>query len=162
MYLSPAGRLGKTAELLVFSGMLAAAPKAVAQCPAPMPIRQEAPAVRSMQDRGTGRHWLLVRQGQRRGGPGELISWAGQPPADGAATTASAAPLPQLIIRGGDRVLLTDCGVAGDAVFEAVALEPASLGRTFHVRITLFGNSVLAVALAPGHAVLAPGLGARP
>jgi hypothetical protein len=122
--------------------------------------------IREIDDASTGDRWLLERNEQNPGGPGRLVRVAAHPGAHGGASaraadqTGEAQPLP--IIHAGDRLIVEEHTAVVDAVLEARALNPAAQGSTLEVRLTIGGNVVRAVALAPGRAALQPQAGERP
>lgn len=122
--------------------------------------------IREIDDPSTGDRWLLQRNEQNPGGPGRLVLVAAHPSAHlGASAQAAeksgeARRLP--IIHAGDRLIVEEHTAVVDAVLEARALNPAAQGSTLEVRLTIGGNVVRAVALAPGRAALQPQTGERP
>jgi len=69
--------------------------------------------------------------------------------------------LPVLVIHGGDKIIVEEHTTVVDARLEAVALGPAAQGNAFRVRLNIGGKVILAVATAPGQAVVASPIGAR-
>jgi hypothetical protein len=124
-------------------------------------------AVRILDDQGTGHRWLLVRQFDRPGAAALLLqmpdnhSCSQLAVADSAwrAPTARQKLLP--VIRPGDSIILSEDSPTSDARLEAVALQPATTGEVLMVRLRLGGHLLLAVATAPGSALLADRNGAR-
>lgn len=122
--------------------------------------------VREIDDPHTGDRWLLERNGRYPGGPGRLVRIAADCSACGGASgrvakkASEGRPIP--VIRAGDRLIVTEHTAVVDAVLEARALNPAMAGSALNVRLTIGGNVVRAVALAPGRAALQPETGARP
>jgi hypothetical protein len=122
--------------------------------------------VREIDDPYTGDRWLLLRNDQVPGGPGRLVLVAAHGNASGGAAPRAAGQagdaqfLP--IIRAGDRLIVEEHTARVDVVLEARAMNPAAPGAAFDVRLTIGGNVVRAVALAPGRAALQPMTGIRP
>lgn len=118
---------------------------------------QAANALREIRDPNSGARWLLLRDTACPGGPGRLIEVSGkdsngtaQPGAD--RTALRAVP----VIRAGSRVRVEEHTAVVDAALEGLALDSAVAGASLRVRLNVGGRVVLAVALAPGHAALAP------
>ena len=140
----------------------------------------EVAAVREVDDLATGTRWLLVRDPEHPAGPGRWVRSEEASPAESFATTGdkaapaighqsdaaagpSAAPLAgrvtppaAILMRGGDLVIVEQQTPVLTARLAAVALEPATLGRLFRVRLKATGARVWAIALGPGEARLAP------
>jgi hypothetical protein len=124
--------------------------------------------VREIDDPHTGARWLLMRDPSHPGGPGRLLESTRNParqrhPArqDAAGVKASSAEL-RPVLHAGDRLIVEENSAVVESRLEAVALGPAVLGSVLNVRLSVGGKVVRAVALAPGRAVLQPGMEARP
>ena len=118
--------------------------------------------VRQIDDPGTGRRWLLERDPAHPGGPGRLVDISGraiEPAMNAGAQAAVPSPF-RPVIRAGDRLVLSQETAVVSARFEAVALEPAAIGKEFKVRLKYGGKVMVAVALAPGLAKVAEEIGA--
>jgi hypothetical protein len=119
--------------------------------------------VRMIDDRGTGRRWLLVRQFDRPEAPALLLqmplkhSCSQLPVADSAWRSPAAHQKLLPVIRPGDSVILSEDSTIADARLEAIALQPAATGQVLRVRLKLGGHLLRAVATAPGNAFLADG-----
>ena len=131
-------------------------------------------AVRHICDPHTGMQWILERDYLNPGGPGLLI------PADDieqschrgpskatqetshttSKTNYSAGTLP-LAIHSGDRLVIEEITSRLETRLEAIALNSASIGQELNARLTFQSTSVRVVALGPGRATFARGLGAR-
>jgi hypothetical protein len=121
-------------------------------------------ALREIDDPKTGTRWLLVRDERRPAGPGRLIQAAtreghsgGQSGGLAAETVSSAkilAPLP-VVIRSGDRLVVEEHSSVIAMQLEAVALGPATEGKTLDARLKVGGKVVRVVALGAGRARLA-------
>jgi hypothetical protein len=118
-------------------------------------------AVRVIDDRGTGRRWLLAQQFDRPEGPALLLqmplshSCSQFPVADSAWQFTPAHQKPAPIIRSGDSVIVREESAISDARLEAIALQPAATGEVLIVRLKLGGHLLRAIAAAPGNALLA-------
>lgn len=99
--------------------------------------------LREIQDPNTGVRWMVIANMENPAGPGRLV------PAEAAEMEARAA-----VIHSGDRVVVEEHTVAADVYLEAKALEPASIGSRFAVRLKVGGKVLKAVAVGPGKAVL--------
>ena len=121
-------------------------------------------ALREIDDPKTGACWLLVRDESRPAGPGRLIQVAmreghsGGQSAESAADTVSPAkilaPLP-VLIRSGDRLIVEEHSSVVAMQLEAVALGPATVGKTLNARLKVGDKVVRVVALGVGRARLA-------
>ena len=126
--------------------------------------------VREIDDPHTGAHWLLIRDPSHPGGPGRLLRAEGpHNPSrqrnlarkDGAGVEPSHVEL-HAVLHAGDRLIVEEHSPTVEARLEAVALGPAVIGSALNVRLSMGGKVVRAVVLAPGRAVLQPGMEARP
>ena len=106
--------------------------------------------VREIDDPHTSERWLLMRDPSRPGGPGLLLLVASARTELRQAALGAATPAP--IIHAGDRVVVEEDSAVVDVRLEAVAMGPAVLGAGFKVRLSIGGNVVRAVALAPERA----------
>jgi hypothetical protein len=106
--------------------------------------------IREIDDPDNGDRWLLVRDASHPQGPGLmlLVSSARVVAAHSAPTTEMPAP----IIRIGDRVVVEENTAIVNARIEGAAMAPASAGLAFNVRLSIGGQVVRAVAIAPGRA----------
>ncbi len=130
--------------------------------------------LKQIDDAGTHLHWILIRDDARPGGPGRLVQASQVAESAAQRSTsemltgslargeklASVADSPGLkvnavVIRAGDRLLVTEHSPTVEAQIEAVALEPATAGTALRVRMKS-GGVVWAVALGAGSARLAP------
>lgn len=112
-------------------------------------------------DPSTGVRWLLVRDEGHPGGPGRLIR-VEPDRADLRSPSHDEVLVTRPAIRTGDRLRLEEHTGVVDAVLEAVALASARPGALLKVRLKIGGRVVRAIAVAPGRAVLASGMGERP
>jgi hypothetical protein len=119
-------------------------------------------ALRIIDDQGTGRRWLLVRQFDRPEAPALLLQMSLNQScsqlliADSAWRSPTAHQKLSLpIIRPGDSVILSEDSEISDARLEAIALQPAATGQVLMVRLKLGGHLLRAVATAPGSALIA-------
>jgi hypothetical protein len=128
-------------------------PRVLLSSPASAASIAQGEIVREIDDPHLGNRWLLKRDPSHPGGPGLLLlvsahragsAQPGQPPQ----TTAP-------VIHLGDRVVVEEHTPVVDARLEAVALNPAMAGSALHVRLTVGGRTMQAVALAPGRAAFA-------
>jgi hypothetical protein len=131
--------------------------------------------VREIDDAGTGNRWLLERDARHPGGPGRMVraeAMVAQRAAaqgahervalgSGGTTAFPASPSQAPLIHSGDRLIVEQHSRVLDAALEAVALGPAALGGEFRVRLAVGGAVILAVATAPGRAIIASGPGER-
>jgi hypothetical protein len=108
--------------------------------------------IREIDDANSGDRWLLVRNASHPEGPGLLllVSIARVVPAH----TTPLAETPAPIIRIGDRVIVEENTATVNARLDGAAMAPASAGLAFSVRLSIGGQIVRAVAVAPGRAVL--------
>jgi hypothetical protein len=122
--------------------------------------------VREIDDPHTGDRWLLMRDDAVPGGPGRMVLIAAHRHAPAGMLVRSAPERVDAVlgpvIRAGDRLVVEEHTAIADARLEARALNPATVGSAFNVRLTVGGRVVRAVALASGHAVLEPDTGVRP
>lgn len=114
--------------------------------------------VHEIDDPSSGVRWLLVRSGDRPGGPGRMLLLSAK---DSVARTAEPQVLPGRgsyvpVIRAGDTVVVEEHTGVADARLESVALGPALAGATLRLRLKLGGRIVRASASGPGHATLIP------
>jgi hypothetical protein len=131
-------------------------PQAAARCD------RSDPALREIDDIASGREWQLVRDANHVGGPGRWLQvQAGRHCADEGPATRIATSIDPAI-RAGDRIVIDEETGSATVRIEAVALEPAALGKTLRVRLQFGGASVRAVAQAPGHATLLRSIEAWP
>lgn len=113
-----------------------------------------ASVIREIDDLHTGERWLLLRDPSHPGGPGRLVvagSFEGAAKRDMKLSSISQLP----IIHSGDRVIVEEKTAIVEAHLEAVALAPAVNGARFPARLAIGGKTVSALAVAPGHAILA-------
>jgi len=139
--------------------------------PARVEGQVEGEVVREIDDPHTGDRWLLMRNPAHPEGPGRLVRATANLSQAGRGAPAEALPVAVLtmqrtqfmpIIHTGDRLIVEEKTAVVEARLEAVALSPAVSGSPLHVRLTIGGNVVRAVALGPGRAVLAPEAEAQP
>jgi hypothetical protein len=125
--------------------------------------------VRVVDDPATGDRWVLERDAQHPGGPGRMVlvaqglvfpgrerAFVAHPDSGREAATAAA------LIHAGDHLIVEEHTRLLDAVLEAIALGSAKEGGTFRVRLSIGGQVLRAVAVAPGRALLSPDLGVQP
>ena len=114
--------------------------------------------VREIDDPHTGDRWLLVRNDQIPGGPGQLVLVAAHRNPYGGTILRTAGPASDAqalpVIRAGDRLIVEEHTARVDAVLEARALNPAAPGSALDVRLAIGGRVVRAIALGPGRATL--------
>ncbi len=125
-----------------------------------MQVCYSAPApdeiVREIADPHTGARWLLLRDQSHPGGPGRLVqveSTRNQARRDKAAVELAQRDL-RPVIHAGERLIVEENSPVVETRLEAVALGPAAIGSPLHVRLTIGGKVLRAVALATGRAVL--------
>jgi hypothetical protein len=115
---------------------------------------------REIDDPSSGARWLLVGDKTNPGGPGRLELAPRVPLTDpGAGGRRTNAPQvgqtrPVTMIRPGDKLVVEEHSPTTDAYLEGVALGPAGPGTTLHVRLSIGGRVVRAVAVGPGRATL--------
>ncbi|HEY2861238.1 MAG TPA: flagella basal body P-ring formation protein FlgA [Terracidiphilus sp.] len=149
--------LGLLAAAFSASGAVIACRPAVAQ---DRPVESQdwakAGPVREIVDPNSGDRWLLMRDANCPGGPGQLVRLERleQSTAGEGRGKQSPKTIARQVIRAGDRVRLEEHTQMADAVFEAIALGTAATGQTVQVRLTVGGRVVRAVATGPGHAAL--------
>ena len=125
--------------------------------------REYVRALRSIDDSPAGSRWLLIRNPAHPAGPGRLVN---APSADGeepalvpdqtmALKVRDILPPLQLVIRGGDALIVEDDNGNANVRLEAVALGPAAVGSEFQARLKIGCASIKVVALAPGRAKIA-------
>lgn len=123
------------------------------------------PAEREIDDPGTGDRWILMRDAAHPEGPWRMALISSERTenrfgsARGARTRSVSSSAPVLVIHGGDRVIVEEHTPVVDARLEAVAMGSAAQGSAFRVRLTIGGKVILALATAPGHAVVAAPIG---
>ena len=101
--------------------------------------------LREIRDPHTGAHWLVIANSENPAGPGRVV-----PAGDAGAEPHAVA----VVIHKGDRVVVEEHTTTADGYLEATALEPASVGSCFGVRLNIGGRVIRAVALASGRATL--------
>jgi len=147
--------------LAAASGVLGRVQAAAADRPPESAPRQVA-EVREIDDPNSGDRWLLMRDAVHPGGPGRLVRvgsvFSSEFPHRDQSLKAVALP----VVHAGDRVRLEEHTPVVDAVFESVALGPASAGEQVQVRLRIGGRVVRAVATAPGRAVIAAEIEVQP
>lgn len=135
-------------------------PRARVASAAPEATTTTVEIVKVIDDPQTGKRWLLLKNQQHPGGPGQLV------PVDASLTTVAgqiARPLPsQPMIRSGDPVVVEEQTPLLEARYEAVALCSAAKGKAMNVRLKVNGKVLHAVALGPGRVALAAVPGGRP
>jgi hypothetical protein len=150
-----------------------AASQALVSPPSSMPGEQpvDGTVIREIDDPHTGDRWLLVRDSIRPGAPGRMVLIAaGTSPLRRAAQVGTAPVAPLLAIRAqavpvihaGDRLIVEENTRRVEVRLEAVALGQAVSGAPLNVRLAIGGNVVRTVALGPGRATFAAGVGVRP
>lgn len=133
----------------------------------------EARILREINDPCTGRHWLLMRDRLRPGGPGRLVPLSelqGQESLHNGRRVLRDASHPEgsgpdsylPAIRAGDLLVVEEHTPVMDAYLEAVAFGSATVGSEFDARLKIGGRMVRAVAIARGRAMLRPRAGERP
>jgi len=105
--------------------------------------------IRRIVDPFTGTKWVLTRDLLGRGGPGRLSKETRTPVA-----TSSRAALP-VVIRTGDRLAVEDRFPNGRGEFDAIALDRATEGSQFRVRLNVNGKIIRVMAVGPGRATIA-------
>ncbi len=122
--------------------------------------------VHEIDDPHTGDHWLLMRNGHFPGGPGRLVlatahrNVIGRVSEDVASQHNEEKLIP--VIHAGDRLIVEEHTAVVDAVLQARALNPATVGASLDVRLTIGGSVVRVVALGPGRAALLLETGIQP
>jgi hypothetical protein len=114
--------------------------------------------------------WLLERDPIHPEGPGRWLQVPIRETGDAIPFDGDSADLAlgvvadhaRPIIRGGDQLMIEENSKLVDARLQAVALQSASTGEIFAVRLRSTGKLVRAVAMAPGRAEFAQGTGVRP
>jgi len=122
--------------------------------------------VREIEDPPLGTRWLLLRDGGHPGGPGRMVlaSDAGK---ESGGVLANWPPettgrMSRPAIRAGDLVVVERSTAVVEARLEAIALEPAAIGSSFHVRLRIGGKVVRVVALAEDRAAFEQEAEGRP
>jgi len=117
--------------------------------------------IRELDDPHTGIHWLVVRDASHPAGPGRLVRAAefrelrGDAKAAGPNPAAGAAILSlRPVVRAGDRVIVEEHTKVVDARLDGTALEPATAGAAFMVRLKIGGRVIRAMAEGHGRATL--------
>ena len=127
-------------------------PRAVAE-PMAVPVH----VFREIRDPQSGADWVILPNAANPGGPGRMVLEAQVSPSR--ATTEAKKVAPVVTVHLGDRLVVEEHTRVAEAYLEAVALEPAVAGGSFHVRLKIGGKVVRVVAIAPGRAALAPSTG---
>ena len=125
--------------------------------------------IRVIEDPNLGDRWMLCRNLEHPGGPGLLLYVAAQSAVKrnrpgGAQSTNSLEGDPAAIrpvIRAGDRVIVEENSAVAEARLAAVALESATAGSAFNVRLEIGGKVVRAVAMRTGQALFQPQIEVR-
>lgn len=137
----------------------AAAPQVVVSTvPADLAARS---IVREIDDPGSNVRWLLVEDPAHPCGPGRMIALARGEGMHGVSTLRANSVRPPAVIHAGDRVQVVEHTPVVDTSIAAVALASAAPGEPLRVRVRVGGRVLLARALGPGLAALAPA-GERP
>ena len=135
------------------TGCLNPDPRSVVGLDALAPVH----VVREIKDPQTGAHWLILPNAANPAGPGRMVLAREVSRSDGVGYAEKVAPV--VAIHLGDRVVVEEHTHMAEAYLEAVALEPAVAGASFHLRLKIGGKVMLAVAIAPGRAALMPSSG---
>lgn len=120
--------------------------------------RVQAREFREIEDLHTGIRWLILHDIAHPAGPGRMIPAAAGVPAGlipSGTTRAENQGRPKPVIHGGDRVVVEDRTATAEAYLEGIALGPAAVQTSLHVRLRIGGKVVKAMALAPGRVALA-------
>jgi hypothetical protein len=118
----------------------------------PLPRSNAGEMLREIDDPNNGDRWLLVRDASHPAGPGLLLLVSSTRAVTTHSTPTAETPAP--IIRIGDRVIVEENTALVNARLEGVAMAPASAGLAFSVRLSIGGQVMRAVAIAPGRAAL--------
>jgi hypothetical protein len=119
--------------------------------------------VRVIEDLNLGDRWMLYRDFDHLGGPGHLLlisAWRpGASPAGRGGNTPSAAAdgnkgALRPAIHAGDRLVVEENSPLAEARLRAVALESATAGSAFNVRLEIGGRVIKAIALNSARATL--------
>jgi hypothetical protein len=126
-------------------------------------------AIGTIEDFGTHRHWILLRNLSHPASPAMLVQKAPalsceRPSAEGSrlrsAPDARRSSFP--VIRAGDHLIVSEHTRIVDADMEATALKPAAIGESLTVRLKFGSRTLSVIATAPGRASLSEeGSGAR-
>ena len=100
--------------------------------------------LREIRDPHTGARWLVTANTMNPAGPGRMVQTGGN----------GGSEAPVVVIHRWDRVVVEEHTGRAEGYLEATALEPASIGSGFRVRLKVGGKVMRAVALAPGRAAL--------
>jgi hypothetical protein len=113
--------------------------------------------IRQIDDPATGRHWLLERDPEHPGWPGRLVEAPGLvSAANNGSRSPAALPSPMRpMILAGDQLVVSDETDVIRVRLEAVALQPARVGRKLRVRLKFSGKVMDAVAIGSGRAKVA-------
>jgi hypothetical protein len=115
-------------------------------------------AVRAIDDRGTRQHWLLLKDQSHPACPALLVqapryrscAGLGQTEIDSRSHSVPEFSLP--VIHVGDPIVVSEHTPTLDAELEATALEAAIAGEPLGVRLKIGGQTLRAIADAPGRA----------
>ena len=118
-------------------------------------------AIRVVEDRGTGRRWLLLQDLEHPSAPARLYPWSSQFPCAHLFAEGSQSRSPENtqnvsfpVIHAGDALLLSEHTRIADAELEGTALTSAALGETLTVRLKFGRRTLKAIATAPGRAAV--------
>jgi hypothetical protein len=120
-------------------------------------------ARRTIDESPTGSHWFLIRDSVHPAGPGRLVNApTGRvdeaslvPDQNIAPKVRDIRPPLQIVIRGGDALIVEDDDESAIVRLQAVALGPAAVGSEFQARLKIGGATIRVLALAPGRATIA-------
>jgi hypothetical protein len=120
-------------------------------------IASEYREIRTIEDLGTHKRWMLLRDLRHPAAPALLVQ---QIPGISCAlrtdiSTPSASDVrsvPLTVIHAGDYLIVSEHTRILDAELEAMALKPAAIGDSLTVRLRFGGRILSAVATAPGRA----------
>ena len=100
--------------------------------------------MREIRDPNSGARWVVIGNLENSAGPGRLMPAEDAAPARRGDFAAETKPLLPVIHRG-DRVVVEEHTATVEAYLEAIAMEPATTGSSFAVRLKIGGKVVKAL-----------------
>jgi hypothetical protein len=115
--------------------------------------------IRSIEDRGTHQHWILLQNLNRPAAPALLLQGAQGLPCgrfriekSGSRSKSDARSFQPPVIRAGDYLIVSEHSSELDADLEATALKSAVIGNSLTVRLKAGGRTLSVIATGPGRA----------
>jgi hypothetical protein len=114
--------------------------------------------IRTIEDRGTHQHWILLQNLNRPAAPALLLQGAQGfscsrfREKSGSRSKADARSFLPPVIHAGDHLIVSEHSSELDADLEATALKSAAIGNSLTVRLKAGGGTLSVIATGPGRA----------